>query len=322
MAVLLRSVLELVHLDEPAVRQLHASSLKANVRVRLAASSPEERVHGHGRAFRQLELEGAVVVLLHGLDVVVELDLHASLDHLLLKGLRQRLVEGAEKARATVDDGSLGAEGVEDASDLHANVASAQDGGALGQVLELEESVAGDAVLGAGNVGNEGAATGGDEGVLALEDGVVDPDRVGADELGGAAEEGHLRVPEVALVDAVEALHVGVALLLDRRPGEAHVAHSEAVVGSVVEALAEVCGVPHHLLGDAAHVHAGATHAAALHHRHLCAILRCPACGRDASAATTKDDQIKLLCVCHTAREISKRRSGALLKPKGWARRK
>lgn len=56
-------------------------------------------------------------------------------------------------------------------------------------------------------------------------------------------------VAEVALVDAVEALDVGVALRLEARPVEASHLGVEAVVARLGQRLGHGCGVPHHLFG-------------------------------------------------------------------------
>lgn len=146
-------------------------------------------------------------------------------------------------------------------TDLDRDVTRSDDGDPLGLRLELKEAVRRDTVLGTLNVGERGRSSDGDEDVLCVER--VRPSVGRLDLKFGGALEG--RVPlvlvdvvllEVALVDAVQSLDVGVSLVLERRPVErdrlvcggvrqAGYAESERV--SVPQVLGDAGSVPHDL---------------------------------------------------------------------------
>lgn len=168
-------------------------------------------------------------------------------------------VEGAEEVALADEEVGLGAEGVEHAGHLDGDVAGADESRDLGLLLELEEAVAGDAEVGAGDaLGDVRAAADGDERLLGLDGldvAVVEADVHGVGVLEGGAPVDVLDVVvvEVALVDAVEALDVGVALVLEGGPVEGcGLADGEAVRGGFVYGLGHGGRVPCYLLGDAA----------------------------------------------------------------------
>ncbi len=227
-----RGVLELVDDDVALVVELHAGLLEAEV-VCLghAADGPDEVVEVGYRAlavavlvvYRQLAGGGVLVdtrlrrllVQMHAQALV--LGRHAILDH---------RVEMAQEGLVADEEVGLDAEGVEHAGEFDGDVAGADERDLLGQGGDVEEAVAVDAVLGAGDVGEAGgAAADGDH------DAVRAHCRLGAviqGDLGlvlgqqprTAVDVLDLVVGQIPLVDAVQPLHVGVPLLLKTRPVE------------------------------------------------------------------------------------------------------
>src|SRR5690606_4797072 len=118
-----------------------------------------------------------------------------------------------------------------------------------------------------------------------------DIDRVRIDEVGEAVHQVDARLLHHAGVDAVEALDVGVAALLEGGPVEFVAGHGEAVAGRVAQRVGDAGRVPHDLLRHAADVHAGAPEAVRFDQQHLRAVFRRAPRGRHAAAAAA-DHQI------------------------------
>lgn len=144
----------------------------------------------------------------------------------------------------------LDAQSVEHAGKLDGDVPSTHNGDLLGQGLNVEEAIAVDAVLGTGDRGwGVRLATDGDEDLLGVDDdlGAVvlcDLDLVLGEEPAPAREVLDLVIAQVALVDAVEALDVGVALVLEVVPVEGGgLLDGEAVGFGVADGLGEGGGV-------------------------------------------------------------------------------
>ena len=152
----------------------------------------------------------------------------------------------------------LHAESVEHASELDSNVTGANQGDLLGKGLDIEETVAVDTVLGAGDMGRDGGvAAHGNQDLLGVDDrlGAIikgNLDRVGRHELGPAVNIFDLVVSEVALIDAVETGNIGVALVLEGSPVEgSSLLEAEAVVLGLVNGFGNESGVEGDLLGYA-----------------------------------------------------------------------
>ncbi len=257
--------LVLVHGHEPVGLQRHAGRLQPQTRGRGGApDSPDEVVH-----VREDTLAAALLVVDRELARrLVLLDLgggallvHVDAEPLVLLGhaLLDHGVKVAQEGVVADEQVRLDAERVEHARKLDGDVPGADQGHLLGQGGDVEEAVAVDAVLGAGDRRGGGrVAAGGDEDLLGVDHrlgAVVERhlDRVGRDDLGPAVHVLDLVVGEVALVDAVEAVDVGVALLLEGGPVEGRrLLHAEAVRLGLVEGLGDGGGVEGDFLGDAA----------------------------------------------------------------------
>mmetsp|Transcript_13088 Transcript_13088/g.34917 ORF Transcript_13088/g.34917 Transcript_13088/m.34917 type:complete len:412 (-) Transcript_13088:508-1743(-) len=107
----------------------------------LAARGGEETVHVLEYSAVG-ELDGHDVALLDGLgDLRGAVHLHACLLHFLGERLTDDVVKVLERALAAHHEGHLRAKGLKYASELHGDVAAADDHSPLGLVLELEEAV-------------------------------------------------------------------------------------------------------------------------------------------------------------------------------------
>lgn len=260
-----RGVLEVVDDDVALAVDLDAGALEAEgVGLGHAADGPDEVVD-----VGQLALAGAVGVVdrqLAGGGILVDARLgrvlmqvhakalvlggHAVLDH---------GVEVAQEGAVADEEVGLDAEGVEHAGELDGDVAGADEGDLLGQGGDVEEAVAVDAVLGAGDAREAGgAAADGDDDAVRAHGGLGavvlgDLDLVPGQQLRAAVDVLDLVVGQVALVDAVEALHVGVALRLERGPVEGRrLLDAEAVGLALVYGLGDGSGVEGDLFGYAA----------------------------------------------------------------------
>jgi hypothetical protein len=259
------AVLELVDLDVATVVELDASLLQSDAsRLRRAAHGPDELVDARdGRLGAALVLVGdgelAVSVLFDasGLALLVQVDAEALV--LLGDTLLDHGVEVAQEGLVADEQVGFSAEGVEHAGKLDGDVAGADNGNLLGLDVNVEEAIAVDAVLSAGNGRRRrGLAADGDENLLGVDEdlGAVvlgDLDLILGQEAAPAVDVLDLIVVQIALVDAVEALDVGIALVLERGPVEgSRLLDGEAVCFAIVDSLGEGSGVECDLFGDAA----------------------------------------------------------------------
>lgn len=324
--VLDAGVLVVVDGDVTLLVRLEAGGVDAEVLGRgRAANGPDEVVEAAlggllavGVLVGDCELALGVLLDLCGLGALVQVDAEALV--LLGDGLLDHGVEVAQEGVVTDEEVGFGAEGVEHAGELDGDVAGADEGDLLGLDVDVEEAVRVGAELGAGDFrGDGGVAADGDEDLLGLDGGlgaVVEGDLglVLAGQAGPAVEVLDLVVVEVALVDAVEALDVGVALVLEGRPVEGgRLGDGEAVRLGLVDRLGDGGGVEGDLFGDAAgasfmsdnmkalavwegegdlpNVHAGSSQPRALDDHGLYAKLPAGLARRSEAAAAAADDE-------------------------------
>src|ERR1700734_3662772 len=213
------------------------------------------------------------------------------------------------------EDLHLRAQLVKRAGQLAGDVAAADDGDAPRPLRELEEAVRSDAVLGPGQQRPRGLAAGRDHDVPRGQALPVDLDGIAVQDVGGAAQKGHALGREVALIDAVQAQHIGVALALQIRPIAVAQCDVESVVVGVGETLGDARRVPHDLLGNAAHVHARASQAVRFDHGRLGAIFgRALRAGQAAAAAAHADEIEGLVPNCELRAQMT-RKPNDILRP-------
>jgi len=171
-------VLELVGDDLRALVLLHAGFVEAQVfDFGAAPDGPQDAVdvqHARPVGVGVVEFHPSVVGLGGGLFEFglggAAVDLHALALVFLGDGVLDHGVEVAEEGVVADEEVGLGAEGVEHAGQLDGDVAGADDGDFLGLALEVEEAVAGDAQLAAGDVRRfVGVSAGGEQDVLGFD---------------------------------------------------------------------------------------------------------------------------------------------------------
>eukprot|EP00050_Salpingoeca_kvevrii_P006715 m.291178 g.291178 ORF g.291178 m.291178 type:complete len:515 (-) comp12428_c0_seq1:41-1585(-) len=296
-------VLELVDLDV-AILELDPRGFQANVRVGASTNGKENTV-----VVLKLDLFAALLgadnnvfaVLAQSRDVCVFDNLNASAGHLSKQLRADCLVEAAKDLLSADHELDVAAKGIEDARHLDGNVASANDSAALGQLLELEKAVAGDAQLLARDAGPGRTAAGGNDNVLCPVRVASDLDGVGRSKLGKTLNLLNAALAEVGLVDAVQALDVGIALRLEGGKVKRAALSVKAVLGVVANHVSVHGCVEHDLLWHAANVDTGATHAAHLNDSSLDAKLGRATSHANAARATTNHKKIKHLCRSHCA---------------------
>src|SRR5690606_34649134 len=170
----------------------------------------------------------------------------------------------------------------------------ADDRDAARALLELEETVRRDAVLGAGKIRHVRVAARRNQNVggRIARAGVVGH-LVRSREAPLARD--HLDVPalEIAAIDVVQTSDVRVAASLELPPVVAGRANIEAVIAGVPDRARKLRRVPHHLLRHAADVYARASKARRLEQDHLDAVIGRALGGREAAAAPAQYDQIE-----------------------------
>jgi hypothetical protein len=126
------------------------------------------------------------------------------------------------------------------------------------------------------------------------------------------AYELHFARREQALVNTVQAQDVRVALAFHERPVESvprlpggPCCQPKSVLRSVVQASAQVRGVPHHLFRHTADVHTGSAQPARFDKGHPRPVFRRPLGRRQAATAAAYDYEIEL--VGHVTRRFCKK---------------
>ncbi len=183
------------------------------VGVGLAAGGPHQRIHLEAAGLAAVDEHAAVGLALQRARLGAEAQRDAVFLHLRGELVAQHGIEGAQQAIAAHQHGDLAAQAAEHAGELHRDVACADHGDTARLRFEREEAVGVDAELGAGEVGQAGAAAGGDHDVGRGEALTLDLDHPRAGEAGEAAPQLDAGLLQHAGVDAVEALDVGVAAL-------------------------------------------------------------------------------------------------------------
>ena len=197
----------------------------------------------------------------------------------------QHLVEGAKHPIPAQDHGDLAAERTEHAGELDSNIAAARDHHTGRKPLELEEPVGRDSALRPGSGRHDGLAAGRDDHVVGGNARAADHDGARADEAGGALVARNSLGLQPASVDPVQPPHVRVTGALELRPVESLEGDIEPVTRVFLQRVAERRRVPHHLLGYAADVHAGAAQRAMFDDRDARPVARRPHCRSDSPAA-------------------------------------
>ena len=88
---------------------------------------------------------------------------------------------------------------------------------------------------------------------------IADLDLAGTCEACATANEVNVALRQIAFVDSVEALDVGVPGTLEGGPIVRTDGQIKTVMAGIMRCLCDLRGVPHHLFRHATHVHAGAT---------------------------------------------------------------
>mmetsp|Transcript_29340 Transcript_29340/g.73849 ORF Transcript_29340/g.73849 Transcript_29340/m.73849 type:complete len:366 (-) Transcript_29340:27-1124(-) len=291
--------LKLVSGDLTASVHLNSSIFQTKVLGERCTADGEDHLFDvlQSSVFRVVGLEHkvSVVLFLDGSDTALLHDVHTGLFHLFHDGLVDDRVEGAQKVVMADQKTHLGPEGVQDASQLHRNVASTTDGHRLGKILDLEKVITVQCVLLAGNVGHAGLATDRDQHVLASHLLVVHLNRVCVHKLGPAIDVLDFGIGQETLVDTGQTIDVSITLRLDHLPIELDFADAKSVVGSIVKALCNVRRIEHDLLGNTATHHTGAAKQVAFDQRHLGAILSRTTSSCHSTAAASYHNQIVIV---------------------------
>jgi hypothetical protein len=234
---------------------------------------------------------------------VFALGVHVNLDALLLEGamhgLGGVLVLDREHVGQHLDESDLGAEGVEEVGELHADGAGADDGDGLGLDLEVERLAGGhhaDAIiLQARDAAH--LAAGADEDALGLEEGALfvargDLDHAGGGHMGVADDVVHLVLAEEEL-DALGHLLGDIARAQhDGGEVERDLLDDQADGIGLLDLLVELRALEQGLGGDAAPVQTGAARALHFDAGHFFAQLSGANRARVARRAAADDDEV------------------------------
>ena len=231
-------------------------------------------------------------------DVGIESEVDTLLAHFVGKGVPDVDIEPAQEQRAAIELGDLGAEPIEDAGELHRDVAPAHDDHTPGHLRQVKRLVGGDGVLLAGKVRDRGPAAGGHKYIGGRDLLARDLHGMRIQHPGPGLEQFDAVAVEQAAVDRVEARDLLVLVADQRGPVEGALAHGPAEAGGVLEVVGEVGAVDQQLLGNAADVDAGAAQVAFFRHRHARAVDGRHTAGAYAPGARADGEQVVVVaCV-------------------------
>ena len=264
-----RALETLVDLDVAAVVELNPQRLQAQpLEVRAAAGGGEHRIHLQGLAAGEGHHQAALDAL-DALDVGVEAQVDALRGHLVTGELAHLAVEAAQEQLAAVDQVGLAAQAIEDAGELHGDIAAAQHQEALGEVVEVEHLVGAQRKLAARELGDPGPAAHRHQDLRGAVHLVAHRDAMGIQYPGPGVDQADPGAIQQARIDAVEALDLAYLVVAQGRPVEDRwLVEPPAEALGILEGVMEVGGVGVELLGHAAHVDAGAAQVAVLRHGH------------------------------------------------------
>ena len=117
------------------------------------------------------------------------------------QAVAQILIEAAQNLLAAIELRHLAAQAVEDAGELHRDVAAAEHGDAPGQFFELEGLVRGDAVFARETFGTHRMRAIGYEDLLRRDASTRDLRRMGIEQPRPAFDQGHFRDGEQLAID-------------------------------------------------------------------------------------------------------------------------
>ncbi|CAN8032142.1 unnamed protein product, partial [Ixodes persulcatus] len=288
-------VLESIHLDVPRLVQHDARPVQADVDRRLPADGPEQTVNVLDLDTRRRLHAEQRATLRDARHSAVFLEVDAFGGHVLHQRRAQHRVEGSEDLIGAHHNGHRGAERVKHTGELDGDVAGPHDDRLLWNGGELEETVAGDAVFGTRDIGNDRVAAGCDEHVIGREGVGADANSLRGREASRAPDDLHVAFNQVRLVDAVQAHDVLVPLCLELGPVDGGGGgDGEAVVFVVFDEFGVAGGVVAQLLGHAADVDASAAEGAVLDEGHLSTVLGGTSGARDAARAAADDEVVEV----------------------------
>jgi hypothetical protein len=196
-----------------------------------------------------------------------------------------------------LDDGDVGAEGLPDAGELHADHAAAEDDHAARDVVEVERLVGGhDPTADLQARQALGVRAGREDDVAAGVALAVDLDGVGRDQAAGSFDERHVAALHQALQTLVEAADHAIAVRVDLGHVDAieRRAHAEGV--ALLRRVSDLRRVQEGLGGDAAAMQAGPAELVLVDEHDGHAELRRAQRTGVAAASTTEDHEV---CVGH-----------------------
>ena len=285
----------LIDFDRPDIVQLDARRLQAQaIGVGHAASGEHDQIDLDRVMARHGDLERSVVQLFDPLEGRVEAEIDPLHHRNLEQPVADRQVVAAQDFFAAIDQRDVRAELVEDAGKFIGDIARARDQHALGDRVEMERLVGGDAMLMAGATRDGGMRADRDQDALGgLLRAVGQPHAVGTGDDGALVDDLDAVAFQRLLIGAVQAIDFGQDIVAQGRPGEfAFARHLPAEAARVLQILGEMRTVDEQLLRHTAANDAGAADAIFLGHRHARAMRRRHARGTRAPGPCANDEQV------------------------------
>ncbi len=209
----------LIDLDVTVLVQLDVDTVQTEVVEHRPTPCCIEHAIGLERAAAlHGQQQTAIGLLVDALDIAVEANRHVALEQLFMKMGTNTAIKPTQKQFATVDQRGVGAQAVEDRSELHGNIATAHDHYALWQRLEVKRLVGRNGMLASWHIRHLRPATGGDQNALDAVGLAVDFDLLRPDDLCMAFKQGNAAVDQQFTIDAVEAADLTVLVGNQRGP--------------------------------------------------------------------------------------------------------
>ena len=245
------------------------------VGVGLAADGEQDLVALDGGALVGFGME-AIAAFLHLGEFAAQQHFQPARFHGFAKRVAHIVVETAQGLLAAIDQAHMAAQAMEDMGEFQRDVAAARHQDALGQFVEVEGFVGGDAKIPARNHMRGahfagGPVAGGDQDLfrchLLLR--IDQKQRVLVLEHGAVGKDGDAGRLHILGVKAFQPRDFLILVGDEGGPIETgRAGDGPAIAGRIHKILRELAGIDHQLLGNAAADHAGAAHAVFFRQRH------------------------------------------------------
>jgi hypothetical protein len=196
---------------------------------------------------------------LQGSNLGAQTQIDAGLAHFCREKVPHIVIKTSQQTIATVQLGHPGPQALEDGCELAGDVATANHHQPRGEGVDIKNLVGGQCPFTPGDVRHHRLAAGRDQQMAGRNGLAVHRCTVRTGDLRNAGQQGHPRLGQQVLIDAVKAQYLRRSASLQGSPVQARGRALPAKAGRLFKGLCIVGGIAVQLFGDAAYVDTGAT---------------------------------------------------------------